>query len=489
MRLALKYRPARLEEVMGHKVLITLLSRALATGTLGQTLLLTGSYGVGKTSLARLMAKSLTCLTPLQGQACGICLSCQAFDKKNHSDIQEIDAASHTGIDDVRLILEGLPYKPLMGRAKVIILDEVHMLSKSAFNALLKTLEEPEPHVVFILATTESEKIPPTILSRCQHFALKPVILKDMLDHLSDIAAREGRLIEHEALILIALHGQGSVRDAVSLLEQSFLLTDQTVTLEAVEALLGLPEKQAIDTLLSYLWQGQAAQAVDLVRHLQVQGKTPDAILSALLQDIHQASHSVLRGQTPGSLAQWDRLWQVTLRGTKEVQESPMPSLALEMLVMRLAYMGTFPTPDQLVLALEGATRQEDNNISEKTSQKMSQSTSERTPEIKSEIPLTLIRLLSELKSQREGLLHAHLVQHAGFISWNEETLCLSGIKEDKISQDLERFLHRWLGRPHKVVWSDQGTLSLRDHVQAHPLWQEAKKLFPGAVLTQVEPL
>lgn len=505
MRLALKYRPDTLQKFIGHGLLIPLLNRALATKTLAQSLLLTGSYGIGKTSLARLIAKSLICLSPMDGEACQICASCQAFAQKTHIDVQEIDAASHTGVEDIRLILEGLSYRPLLGKSKVYILDEVHMLSKSAFNALLKTLEEPEPHVTFILATTEYDKVPETIVSRCQHFLLKPLFQEEMVRHLQEIASQEERKISSQALALLAMHAQGSVRDGLGFLEQAFILVppEQDISDQTIKDLLGIPSREAIEMLLAHLWARKALDAVDQGQLLCAQGKTPETILTSLLQEIYAHSAQVLQGEGYGTLAQWDRLWQIASRGLKEVQDAPMPSLALDMLLMRMAYMGDFPTPDQVVWHMDGLQddKESKKNPSPKESEKKPvgqetglKSAQSHTPEKEASCPVEevlfdFMTLLQKLKEAREAVLHAYLVQKAGFISWQNNTLTLSGVKDEKNSQALEKFLTQWRKTRCYVVWQEEGAVSLRDQVDIHPLWQETKKLFPGAVLTHVDAL
>ena len=225
--LARKYRPKKFSEIVGQDVFVRLITSALKQKKIGHSFLFTGTRGVGKTTSARILAMTLNCLDPEEGdffEPCGTCVSCENFLKDKHLDILEIDAASHTGVDDVRQLLDSCQYRPMMGKCRVFIIDEVHMLSKSAFNALLKTLEEPPAHVKFIFATTEVHKIPATILSRCLRFDLRRIELSVLAGHLGEICTRENIMASQEALRMIANVAEGSLRDALSILEQAKML-------------------------------------------------------------------------------------------------------------------------------------------------------------------------------------------------------------------------------------------------------------------------
>ena len=379
--LARQYRPQKLSELVGQDVLVKTLAQGIERNRLPHAFLLHGIRGVGKTTTARILAKALNCLGE-NGQGgptpdpCGVCDSCKAISEDRHMDVLEMDAASRTGVDDVREVIEAARYKAVNGRYKVYIIDEVHMLSKSAFNALLKTLEEPPPHVKFIFATTEIRKVPETVLSRCMRFDLKRIEPKVLFDHFNAIMAKEGLTIEEEALSLIVRAADGSVRDGLSLLDQAIALSDGAIATVTIRDMLGLIDRGVIFTLLNGLFQGQVGDALAQVRDLYSRGGDPVVLMEDLLdlvywltclktaphlqQDVTWPESDRRQGAEmikPLTLPALMRVWQVLHKGYEEVSRSPLASQAAEMVLVRIAYLSNLPQADDLLAALQGAPR------------------------------------------------------------------------------------------------------------------------------------
>src|SRR5215218_8203861 len=290
--LARKYRPQNFSELIGQDAMVRTLANAIARGRIAHAFLLTGVRGVGKTSTARLVAKALNCVGP-DGQGgptidpCGVCEPCRAIAEGRHIDVVEMDAASHTGVDDVREIIEAVRYSAVSARYKVYIVDEVHMLSKNAFNALLKTLEEPPQHVKFLFATTEVNKVPVTVLSRCQRFDLRRISAEKLAAHFGEVATREGVEVEPEALALIARAAEGSARDGLSILDQAIAHGPGGVGADQVRTMLGLSDRGAIRNLLGLILSGDARAALAALRDQYDLGVEPHAVLRGLLESVH----------------------------------------------------------------------------------------------------------------------------------------------------------------------------------------------------------
>ena len=367
--LARKYRPSTFSELIGQETLVRTLSNAIALGRLAHAFVLTGVRGVGKTSTARLLARGLNCIgtdgngTPTL-EPCGQCEPCQAIAAGRHVDVLEIDAASHTGVDDAREIIEGVGYRPVSARYKIYIIDEVHMMSKSAFNALLKTLEEPPDAVKFIFATTEIRKVPVTILSRCQRYDLRRVPAGMLAEHLASICSRESIKADDEALAAIARAAEGSVRDALSLLDQAAAMTSDSLSRDLVDDMLGRPGRRESQQLLAAALAGDCAGALAAFASAHSRGAEPDMLVSDLLDLVHQASMTAA-GATDSNqiesdremvaslaemgIARLGRAWQLLLKGHAEIGQAPHPSAACEMLIIRLAHAAMMPTPGDLV--------------------------------------------------------------------------------------------------------------------------------------------
>ena len=375
--LARKYRPGTFDELIGQDAMVRTLRNAIESGRLAHAFILTGVRGIGKTTTARLIARALNCTGDgIDGPTtspCGQCQSCQAIAESRDVDVLEMDAASHTGVDDIREIIDAVRYAPVASRYKVYIIDEVHMLSRSAFNALLKTLEEPPPHVKFVFATTEIRKVPVTVLSRCQRFDLRRVEAETLLAHLRDIAAREAVSVEDEALGLIVRAADGSVRDGLSLLDQAIAHGSGKVTGAEVGTMLGLADRAQIFALFDSVMGGDIAAALRTVETLYKVGAEPSAVIRDLLEITHwitrlkvapkagadpavAESERVEGGRMAAKLAMpvLSRAWQMLLKGLDETQRSPAPLAAAEMVLIRLAYVSDLPSPADLVRELKG---------------------------------------------------------------------------------------------------------------------------------------
>jgi len=375
--LARKYRPTTFAEMIGQDALVRTLSNAIASGRLAHAFVLTGVRGVGKTTTARIIARALNCVGP-DGTGgptvapCGVCEPCRSILAERNVDVMEMDAASRTGVEDIREIIDGVRYGPVSARFKIYIIDEVHMLSKSAFNALLKTLEEPPPHVKFVFATTEIRKVPITVLSRCQRFDLRRIDADLLAAHFTAIVKKEGVTAEPEAISMIARAADGSARDGLSLLDQAIALGAGTVTAEQVRDMLGLADRTRIIDLFETLMRGDARAALEILDDLHRGGADPLVILQDLLDFTHfltrirlvpELAHSAavpeaerVRGAALAAtlgMPVLSRTWQMLLKGIGEVQDAPSPGAALEMVLIRLIHAAHLPTPGDILKRLE----------------------------------------------------------------------------------------------------------------------------------------
>lgn len=377
--LARKYRPRTFDDLIGQDAMVRTLSNAFDTGRIAQGYMLTGVRGVGKTTTARILARALNYAeADGSGQPTihlpGLGLHCQAIIEGRHVDVQEMDAASHTSINDIREIIEAARYKPMSARYKVYIIDEVHMLSTAAFNGLLKTLEEPPEHVKFIFATTEIRKVPVTVLSRCQRFDLRRVEGRILANHLLKIASAEGIALADDAAVLVARAAEGSVRDALSILDQAIAHGSGAVEAESLRGMLGLADRARIYDLLEAIMRGDARAALDLFGDLYAEGADPGIVVAELAEAVHATTRTKYAPQAAvdaglpeveakraSEFAQklhirvLSRAWQMLLKGHGEVASAPRPASAAEMLIVRLCHVADMPTPDELIRKLDGA--------------------------------------------------------------------------------------------------------------------------------------
>lgn len=376
--LARKYRPSSFDDLIGQEAVVRTVSNAFETGRIPQAWILTGVRGVGKTTTARILARALNYEMP-DGSVKGptvhmptLGVHCQAIMESRHMDVLEMDAASHTGVDDVRQINDSVRYAPASARYKVYIIDEVHMLSTAAFNAFLKTLEEPPEHAKFVFATTEIRKVPVTVLSRCQRFDLRRVEADVLMKHLASIAAKENVEIEPEALGIIARAAEGSVRDSLSLLDQAIAHAAGTVKADAVRQMLGLADRTRVIDLFDSLARGDIAAAFKEFRDQYDVGADPIVVLSDLAEFVNfvtrvkivpATADNVAYGETERvrardfaskiSMRVLSRMWQMLLKGITEVQAATRPAAAAEMVLVRIAYVADLPTPDEAIRMLE----------------------------------------------------------------------------------------------------------------------------------------
>ncbi len=371
--LARKYRPQTFEDLLGQDALVQTLTNAIKNNRLHHAYILTGIRGVGKTTTARLIARALNC-TGLDGKSgptihpCGVCENCKAIASGRHIDVMELDAASRTGVDDIRELLDGVRYKPTNARYKIYIIDEVHMLSKGAFNALLKTLEEPPAHVKFIFATTEIRKVPVTILSRCQRFDLQRLTIETLLKLFHKVLNAENIAADEEALEMVARAADGSARDGLSMLDQAIVLGNGKIKTETVIEMIGLADRSKTLDLFEKLTQGDIPVVLKNLAEQYKNGANPLVILQDLINITHMLAKvkivpDSLNAETMGenernlceklagslSIAALSRMWQMLIKGLSELSNAPSALDALEMILIRVAYSAGMPTPSELL--------------------------------------------------------------------------------------------------------------------------------------------
>ncbi|MCK5424298.1 MAG: DNA polymerase III subunit gamma/tau [Emcibacter sp.] len=395
--LARKYRPSNFDELIGQGAMVRTLSNAIETGRLAHAFILTGVRGVGKTTTARIIAKALNCIG-LDGKGgptispCGKCENCIAIAESRHVDVMEMDAASRTGVDDIREIIEGVRYSSVSARFKIYIIDEVHMLSRNAFNALLKTLEEPPEHVKFIFATTEIRKVPVTVLSRCQRFDLRRISIEQLSSHFAKLSELEKCEIDDKALAMISRAAEGSVRDGLSLLDQAFAHGAGKVTEQQVRDMLGLADRTQVLDLYKAIMKGETADALTQLRNQYNHGADPEVILSDMLELTHwltrlkvvpDAGEDIVTSEaerkeglamaTALSMPILTRTWQMLLKGLDEVKLAPSPMSAAEMVLVRMTYAAKLPTPGDMIKQLKNSPQGENQGAAQKSEQTSSQ--------------------------------------------------------------------------------------------------------------------
>jgi DNA polymerase-3 subunit gamma/tau len=505
--LARKYRPQSFAELVGQDAMVRTLGNAIKSDRLAHAFLLTGVRGVGKTSTARLIAKALNCIGP-DGEGgptiepCGRCEPCVAIAEGRHIDVVEMDAASHTGVDDVREIIEAVRYAAVSARYKVYIIDEVHMLSKNAFNALLKTLEEPPAHVKFLFATTEVNKVPVTVLSRCQRFDLRRIAAEQLAAHFAEVAKTEEVEVEPEALALIARAAEGSARDGLSILDQAIAHGAGGVTAGQVRAMLGLSDRGAIRRLLGVLLAGDARAALAAVRDQYDLGVDPAALLRGLLEAVHGITRAKVGGpddpaqsaEEREAYADWasrlsfatvHRLWQLLLKGLAEVHNAALPLEAAEMALLRVIHASELPDPGALIERLSGGAAP--------TASRAVPAASSGPPPL----PASFAELVGLLDRSGKALIAQQLHDFAGLVRFAPPELVIRPAKP--LSSDFVRDLGAALKSVTGVAWqvraSDEGAQPTlleqekaeaerrRDEVLRAPLVAAAFDAFPDAEL------
>ena len=510
--LARKYRPQTFAELIGQDAVVRTLSNAIARDRLAHAFLLTGVRGVGKTSTARLLAKSLNCIGP-NGHggptidACGVCAHCVAIAAGRDIDVVEMDAASHTGVDDVREIIDAAKYAAVSARYKIYIVDEVHMLSRQAFNALLKTLEEPPAHVKFIFATTEVDKLPVTVLSRCQRFDLRRIPTARLAEHFAAITAAENVVAEDDALALIARAAEGSVRDGLSILDQAIanasLGNAGGVTADGVRAMLGLADGAALRDLLAAILAGDAERLLAEIDRQHAGGADPQSMIVGLLTLVHAITREQAGAEPDAALAPADRavltdwaarlvptvlhrLWQMLLRASSETASAPLPREAAEMGLLRalhaadlfdpsdlarlLAEREVGATPVPSVRAIEGEPTVEPESMSEPGAVQ------------------NFAALYNQVSGRIGGTLSFHLHETARVVRFAPPELAIAAnpTLPPGFAADLQRALRSHTGAPWAVSIEDsegEPTLHEADDaaLNADPMIQAAFRAFPQA--------
>jgi DNA polymerase III subunit gamma/tau len=553
--LARKYRPQTFAELIGQEAMVRTLSNAIATGRIAHAFMLTGVRGVGKTTTARIIARALNCIGPdgTSGPTiapCGLCANCRAIAEDRHVDVIEMDAASRTGVDDIRDLTEGVRYRPVSARWKVYIIDEVHMLSKNAFNALLKTLEEPPPDVIFIFATTEVHRVPVTVLSRCQRFALRRVPVELLVAHYRKIAEAEGIVVAPAALGLISRAADGSVRDGLSLLDQAIALGGERIEEAAVRDMLGIADRHLVWELFATVLKGDAAGALAQMDALYQGGADPAMVLQDLLELTHfltrlklapeagtgdpleagERDRALLLAAEP-AMPVLARTWQMLLKGLEEVQNAPAPMQAAQMVLVRLAYVADLPAPADLVqvlttdepnaaaagrhplqptAAIEApaaadagpSPRRIESAVAAGSAAIVRPRPAPEPPSAASFDPMPqsfaeVVRLFDE---RREAIIAAHLKAHVHLVAFEPGRIELRPTEAapSNLINQLSQRLMEWTGARWLVARSDDGgapTLAeaaarresaLQNEVAGHPLVQAVLDAFPGATIAAV---
>ncbi len=523
--LARKYRPQSLGDLRGQDVLVRTLRHAVESGRIAQAFLLTGVRGVGKTTTARILARMLNCAgrgDDVTAEPCGACEQCRAIAADRHVDVLEVDAASHTGVDNMRALLDAARYRPSMGRYKVYIVDEVHMLSLPAFNALLKTLEEPPGHLKFVFATTELRKIPATILSRCQRFDLRRLDAAELAGYFAEVAGSEGAEATDGALAMIARAADGSVRDGLSILDQAIAQGRGSVNEADVRAMLGLADRGRIFALLRDVLSGRTADALEGLAEQYASGVDPAAVLEDLLELTHwltrckvvpeaakQAAPEFERVEGAAmaeslGVPHLTRAWQILLKGLGEANSAPDSLQAVEMTLIRLAHASTLPTPEQALKALKDPApppARGGTAAAEVRDPAPPPRSAAAAAEVRDPAPEDFAALLALVERHGEVRLLTLLRNHVHLVSYavGDIVVRLAEGAPGDLPGTLAARLGAWTGREWRVARSDDGgepTVAASeerrrqerlDEVKREPDLERILETFPGATIVGIQ--
>ena len=536
--LARKYRPQKFADLIGQESLVTILSNAIVNNRIAHAYVLTGVRGVGKTTTARLIAMSLNCQKreSKSFEPCESCESCVSIRQDRNLDVIEIDAASKTGVDDIREIIDHVKYKPVNSTYKIFIIDEVHMLSKNAFNALLKTLEEPPEHVKFIFATTEVKKIPITILSRCQRFDLHRIENKLLTSYLFKVSELEKINIEQDAMTLIVRAADGSVRDGLSLLDQAIVNQNESISANQIIDMLGLADRGKIFDLLNYIFQGNAIKALQIYNELHQAGADIIMIFDEMLNAVHFITEIKIapnlkddiyipelereRGSEIAAkltMATLGLVWQVLFKGYQELQEGFHLHQHGEMIILRLIYLHDGPTPEDLLKEHKEQDKSKSEDISQKnpiTSTQINRNEAINAKEenfnlpdnknsIKSNFSITVdsYRNFVDLFYQhKEGMLHTQLYNNVKLISFKvgEVTLNTDSIKDPHFNRTVAKLISKWTGRIWQIHTStsnvgkslyEEDLINQQKEIEKmknHPEIKQILEAFPGVSIHSI---
>jgi DNA polymerase III subunit gamma/tau len=548
--LARKYRPATFDDLIGQSAMVTTLKNAFATDRIAQGYMLTGVRGVGKTTTARILSRALNYeregVTGPTFDMPGLGRHCLEIMEGRHPDVLEMDAASNTGVDNIREIIESARYRPLVARTKVYLIDEVHMLSKGAFNALLKTLEEPPAHVKFIFATTEVRKVPVTVLSRTQRFDLRRVDVPELVQHFKMIVTKEGAQAEDEALAIIARVAEGSVRDGLSLLDQALAMGSGVVRTDSVRAMLGLADRGRVFDLLEHALGGNAGKALAALAALHRDGAEPQQVIADLAEAVHLATRAKVAGAEGAgdtlsaeerrraaslaerlSMAILSRAWQMLVKGLEDIARAPNPGAAAEMVLIRLAYTADLPPPDEIIRTLGGqaaGTRPAARTADKAPAARAPVATAADEAEIDNDeegreyadtgdlvleaamagapaVPVvrTFQDVVDLAGAKRDAKLKLHLEDHVSLVKFDLagsiELHLLAGAPKE-LANELREKLNAWTGKRWMVALSKslgappvgqvrrEREAAELDEIRQHPAVSAVLEEFPGAEVT-----
>ena len=521
--LARKYRPKNFSELLGQEALVKTISGSMKRGRISHAFLLHGVRGVGKTSTARILAKLFNCISINANNEslldpCEKCSSCLKISSSSHIDVIEMDAASHTGVDNIRELIDGVSYKPVETKYRIYIIDEVHMLSKGAFNALLKTLEEPPEHTKFIFATTEIKKVPVTVLSRCQRFDLKRVSIPNLVSHLEKICLKEKISFDNESLGLIALSSEGSVRDSMSILDQAAAMMNDKINSNELKTMLALPNRLLSITIVENTLNGEIKKSLELYDNYISSGGNGESILNDCLEVIHLITRYAVVGENSINLTLQSitneehdkfiklskiqmpdliRAWQIVLKGLEEIKFSPDFDKSAAMILIRLAYASSLPEPGEILKKI----KLQNNDKQSITSDKPKNVAQEFSEKKLYESPKSFNELVNLFNSNNEMMIHANIISTFHLVAFEhlKVKIRLSGNLDEHFLKNIKKKLFEWTNENWEFfVVEEEGedTIQMKEEKEETTKFEEAKSSiemkkvfdsFPGAQLKSIK--